>query len=110
MPPIIGSVTYQRLPNDFAATLQRLCSDFAWREKIACLSLQFGAARRGQVGVEGVDIGTRVELLRDPMHAVMLMHVLQGPAGLAGSTAVSSSGCACSRSHGLLVTAAQRRL
>jgi hypothetical protein len=98
MPPSIGGVTYQRL-----------CSDFAWRDN-SVSSFAVGSGLRGQVGVESVDIGRPVELLRDPVHEVMLMNVLQGPAGLAGSIAVSSSGCACSRPHCLWVTAAQRGL
>jgi hypothetical protein len=90
MPLIIGGVTYQRL-----------CSDFAWRDNSVSI-VAVGSGLRGHVGAADVDIGTRVELLCDPTHEVILMHVWQGPAGLAGSTAVSSSGCACSRPHSIL--------
>jgi hypothetical protein len=79
MPPIIGGVTYQRLCSDFAVTSHGVT--------IVCLTLPFESGLRGQVGVEGLDIGSPVELLRDPMHEVILMQGSQGPAGRAGSTA-----------------------
>ena len=66
MPPILGGVTYQRL-----------CSDFAKCDNSVFI-VAGGSGLRGQVGVEGLDIGTSVELLRDPMHEVMLIQVSQG--------------------------------
>ena len=47
MPPILGGVTYQRL-----------CSDFAKRDNRVSI-VAVGSGLRGQVGVEGGDIGTR---------------------------------------------------